>query len=209
MKKISVMIACMFIISLLLCSAASAETITAMATEINPEHLEKTASYARILGYDKEANTLTVELIVPEVFSFEDVQALKVGDSIYSGGQEIVIETLDWNEGGEVLWINDSAVGLIELSDGSGDYQAMEEYGDNIWTVLAVIKCPVKDDLLFLDYIDESSGDMKALPFVRTVDEFLDRLENGPVAFDANNVYVVFDGSGRLASIQRYYVPWQ
>ena len=209
MKKLCISIALIFSLSLLLCSAASAATISPVAPAVDPEHLEKTACYARILGYNKDQNTLTVELIVPEVFTWEDVQALQVGDSIYSGGQEIAIETLKWNDSGEVLWINDTDVGLIELSDGSGDYSAMEEYGDNIWDVLAAIEGPVKDDLLFLDYIDESSGDMKSLPFVRTADEFLDRLENGPVAFDANNVYVVFDGSGNLDSIQRYYVPWQ
>ena len=29
------------------------------------------------------------------------------------------------------------------------------------------------------------------------------------VGFATNNVYVVFDGQGTLASIERYYVPWQ
>ena len=81
MKKLSIGMAFLLILSLL-CSAASAEVITALATEVNPEHLEKTASYARILGYNEQNNTLTVQLIVPEIFSQEDVEALKVGDSI-------------------------------------------------------------------------------------------------------------------------------
>ena len=61
------------ILSLLMaaCFPASADVITALAIEVNPEHLEKTASYARILGYNEESNTLTVELIAPEVFDGE------------------------------------------------------------------------------------------------------------------------------------------
>ena len=72
----------------------------------------------------------------------------------------------------------------------------------------AVIECPVKDSLLFLDYINEGDGGMVELPFVRTLEEFLDRLENSPYKFAANNVYVVFDGEGNLVTIHRYYVPW-
>ena len=37
-----VMILCL--VPVLVCSAACAETITALATPVNPEHLEKTAS---------------------------------------------------------------------------------------------------------------------------------------------------------------------
>ncbi len=209
MKKTSFFIALVLTLSLLLCPLASADVITALATEINPDHLEKTASFARILGYNEEKNTLTVELIVREIFSWEDVEALKAGDSIYTDGQEVVIESIlgaDW-EG--FFQINEGAVLLTKLYDGSGDYAAVADYGDSIWNTLAVIECPVTDSLLFLDFINDETGDMLDLPFVRTAAEFLDRLANSPVPFDENNVYVVFDGEGNLAVIHRFYVPWQ
>ena len=98
MKKLPAIIALALTLSLLLCSAASADTITALATEINPEHLEKTASYARILGYNEETNTLKVELIAPERFSGEEVAALKEGDSIYTNGQEVLIESINYDD---------------------------------------------------------------------------------------------------------------
>ena len=84
------------ILSLLMaaCFPASADVITALAIEVNPEHLEKTASYARILGYNEESNTLTVELIAPEVFDRKDVLSLQVGDSIFTGGKEVEIESI-------------------------------------------------------------------------------------------------------------------
>lgn len=209
MKKLSLIIALILTLSLLLCSAASADVITALATEINPEHLEKVASYARILGYNEESNTLTVELIVPEIFSWEDVEALKVGDSIYTDGQEVVIESILGSDWEGLFQINDGDIFLTKPFDGNGDYATVTDYGDYIWNVLAVIECPVTENLLFLDYINEDDGGMRTLPFVRTLEEFLDRLENGPIAFDENNVHVVFDGEGNLAVIHRFYVPWQ
>ncbi len=208
MKKLSVIIALVLTLSLLLCPLASADVITALATEINPEHLEKTASYARILGYNEETNSLTVELIVPEVFDWEDVLNLNVGDSIYTGGQEVEIRSIEGKEDWcGVILINGEDVVLFEERDGY--YRMADEDDDYFWNVLAVIECPVTDSLLFLDFIDENTGDMLSLPRVRTAEEFLDRLENSPVPFDANNVYVVFDGEGNLATINRYYVPWQ
>ena len=209
MKKLCPFIALVLMLTLLFCSAASADVITALAIEINPEHLEKVASYARVLGYNEKENTLTVQLIVPEIFSWEDVEALKVGDSIYTDGQEVVIESILGSDWSGVFQINDGDVFLTKPFDGNGDYATVTDYGDYIWNVLAVIECPVTESLLFLDYINEDDGGMRTLPVVRTLEEFLDRLENGPVPFDENNVYVVFDGEGNLAAIHRFYVPWQ
>ena len=207
------------ILSLLMaaCFPASADVITALAIEVNPEHLEKTASYARILGYNEEGNTLTVELIVPEIFSREDVEALKVGDSIYTGGREVTIESIEKvDHWGDYIKINDGSVNLSRRSDGSGNFAAVSEWNDAYtWIELAVIECPVKDSLLFLDYINDENGYALELPVVRTAPELTARLlEEGAdqvfaVGLTADNVYVIFDGEGNLATIQRFYVPWQ
>ena len=207
------------ILSLLMaaCFPASADVITALAIEVNPEHLEKTASYARILGYNEESNTLTVELIVPEIFSREDVEALKVGDSIYTGGREVTIESIEKvDHWGDYIKINDGSVNLSRRSDGSGNFAAVSEWNDAYtWIELAVIECPVKDSLLFLDYINDENGYALELPVVRTAPELTARLlEEGAdqvfaVGLTADNVYVIFDGEGNLATIQRFYVPWQ
>ena len=216
MKKLSIGMAFLLILSLL-CSAASAEVITALATEVNPEHLEKTASYARILGYNEKENTLKVQLIVPEIFSCEDVEDLKVGDSIYTGGQEVTIETIEKvDHWGDYIRINDGSVNLSRRSDGSGNFAAVSEWDDAYtWIELAEIECPVKDSLLFLDYINDETGNPLELPVVHTAMELTARLteedasEAFVVGFTADNVYVVFDGEGNLATIHRFYVPWQ
>ena len=209
MKRLASVMTLLTMVLLLLCSPASADVITAMAIEINPEHLEKTASYARILGYNPDSNTLTVELIAPEVFDEQEVKALRPGDSIFTGGHEVLIQTIEVNDWGTTYIINeeDKWGSVCLLEDLNGDYRT-DDANDYVWRTVAVIECPVKDSLLFLDYINEGDGGMVELPFVRMLEEFLDRLENSPYKFAANNVYVVFDGEGNLVTIHRYYVPW-
>ena len=210
MKKLSAVIALVMFLPLLLCPLATADTITALATEINPEHLEKTASYARILGYNEESNTLTVELITPECFSGEEVEALKKGDSIYTGGQEVLIESIEYDDDWcSAVFFNDKKYFMCQKRDGR--YTMMADEDNCVWTVIAVIECPVRDSLLFLDYIDEETGKAMTLPVVHTAHELMVRLleedtaEAYTMGLAANNVYVVFDEAGQLATIQRYY----
>ena len=214
MKKLSLMMVLIFTLSLFLCSDASADVITALAIEVNPEHLEKTASYARILGYNEESNTLTVELIAPEIFDREDVFSLQVGDSIYTGGREVTIQSISYDdEWCSTVFINDGELFLFQ--DRSGNYTMMADEDDCVWNAFAQIECPVQSFLLFLDYIDQETGDALALPVVRTADELTAELRAvGPaeaytVGLSTNNVYVVFDGEGNLATVQRYFVSWQ
>ena len=211
-----VMMLCL--VPVLVCSAASAETITALATPVNPEHLEKTASYARILGYNDERNTLTVELIVPEVFAEEDVLELEVGDAIYTGGEEVPIRTIDWYEDYGYLVLNagayEHAPGSVYLHmDRWGNYMP-DRYGHPTYNVIAVLECPVTESLLFLDYTHEESGDTLDLPRVSTAAEFLAAFFSGEpderdMGLDIDNLYVVFDGQGQLATVQRFFVSWQ
>ena len=204
------------ILSLLIaaCSPASADVITAMAIEVNPEHLEKTASYARILGYNPDSNTLTVELIAPEVFRGDDISALKIGDSVYIGGREVTVESLPYNDDFcSTVFINSED--LFLFMNRNGDYTVMANEDDYAWNAFAVIECPVKDSLLFLDYIDEETGDSLTLPIIHTAKELTEQLmtadasEVYTVGLATNNVYVTFDGEGNLATIHRFYVPWQ
>lgn len=211
MKKLSGFIALVLMISLLLCSAALADTITALAIEVNPEHLEKTASYARILGYNEETNTLKVELIAPERFSGEEVAALKEGDSIYTNGQEVLIESINYDdEWCSTVFFNGWDIMMFQERD--GNYTMMADEDDCVWISLGMIECPVQDSLLCLDYIDEKTRN--ALPDVHTARELTARLlEEGTdepytVGLSINNVYVVFDGEGNLAAIHRYWVLW-
>ena len=210
---------CVMVLSALLCTSACAEkTITAMASPVNPEHLEKASCYVRILGYDAEQNTLSVELIVQEVFSEDDILGLEIGDSIFTGDEEILIRTIDWYEDDFYLVINagdyEHAPGSIYLHEYWDNYRP-DRYGHPTYNTLAVIDCPVADTLLFLDYTSEETHDALELPIVRTAAEFLEIFfgdntdsDKYEVGLNIDNVYVVFDGDGQLAVIARFFVSW-
>ena len=191
------------------------KTITAIASEIDPEHVASVAAYARITGYAADENKLNVALLVPERFDREEVLSLLPGDSVYTQGQEIKVETIN-KEYGYII-INDSeyefaegSIWFYEETDGSF---AISQWDDNTWITLAETAFPVTDKLLFLDCINPSSGETLDMPTVHSGAEFLEMLKaeaegEGP-GFDARNVFVAFDADGQLALIERYYVPWQ
>ena len=191
------------------------KTITAIASEIDPEHVASVAAYARITGYAADENKLNVALLVPERFDREEVLSLLPGDSVYTQGQEIKVETIN-KEYGYII-INDSeyefaegSIWFYEETDGSF---AISQWDDNTWITLAETAFPVTDKLLFLDCINPSSGETLDMPTVHSGAEFLEMLkaeaEEKGIGFDARNVFVAFDADGQLALVQRYYVPWQ
>ena len=102
MKKILCIILCLCL-SVPALAAAERMVVTALASEVNPDALTAVAVDARITGYDADGNTLTVELIVPERYDPEEIGALKVGDAIYTQGQEVEIRTITENSGYLVL----------------------------------------------------------------------------------------------------------
>ena len=114
-------------------SAATAETITAIASEPYMETYAKYACYARIHDYDSETNMLEVELIMPEIFDRDDVKGLKTGDAIYTGGQEITIGTIAEEDGYIILnkgdyEFSEGSVWLMEDSDGNYRPVSYEDY---------------------------------------------------------------------------------
>ena len=198
---------CFWIILALLCSAASADTIYPIASTIDPEHLAKTACFARILGYNESQNTLTVELRVPETFTPDEAESLQPGDSICIGGEEIVIESVSPTNLYNTCLFNEEE---ILLHKEFGVYYIYAIGDDYVWDVLAVIECPVTDTMLFLDYSAPEYEDNYVLPIVYTGRELAAQFtKEDDNALSKSNVYVVFDGEGNLATIQRYYVPWQ
>ena len=191
------------------------KTITALASEIDPEHLASVSVYARITGYAADENKLTVAPLVPERYDGAELLSLVPGDAIYTQGQEIVVQTIGEQYGyivindGEYQFSEDS-IWLYEDADGC---YVISDWDDIRWITLAEVSVPVQDGLLFLDGINPSSGEILDMPTVHSAAEFLEMLKTeaegeGP-GFDARNVFVVFNTDGQLALIQRYYVPWQ
>ena len=189
------------------------KTITAIASEINPEHLASVTVYARIAAADE--NKVKVTLLVPEHYNGEEVRGLVPGDSVYTQGKEVKVETVSEAYGYIIVNENEEqfsedSIWFYEETDGS---YAISGWDDITWIDLAEIDFPVTDKLLFLDGIDPATGEALDMPAVHSGAEFLEMLKaeaegNGP-GFDARNVFTAFDADGQLALVQRYYVPWQ
>ena len=213
MKKTLCMILCLCLIIPVMASAEP-KTITAVASDVNPGALYSIAVDARIKAYNREDNTMTVEIIVPETYDADEVESLQVGDAIFTQGQAVTVESVVNDYG--VIILNqknpDDPSDSIMLYQGADlNYEILQD-DDHTWTTLGTLNVPVSGSLLYLDEIDPSTGEMLNLPTVHNLQQFVAELEGGSTAgpgFDMNNTSVVFDETGALALIRRFYVPWQ
>ena len=210
MKKLLCMILCL---CLLIPAMALAErkVVTALATNINPDDLSNTLVDARIKSYNKEDDTMTLEIIVPELYDMEDIKNLQIGDAIYTQGHEVTVDAINeydcfitviQNNPDEVIQIDTDVVTACPIQDGD----------DFSWVTLATVTVPVSSCLVFLDGIDPSTGEDLPLPTVHSAEEFIAILEgknNSDPGFDLNNVEIVFDSSAQPYIIWRRYVLWQ
>ena len=205
MKKLIVLV---FTALLLMTSAASAENtvVTALASEVNPDHLVSIAFDAKIKGYDSGMFSITI--LVPERYDPEDILSLQVGDAIYTEGREVKIKSISEDEGYIVLNAGtQDEVYLFESVD--LNYWIMD-VNDNTWLELATVSVPAAEHLIFLDCINPSTGEGLLHPTVNNLEGFLERMKaKDDPGFDINNVEIMMDEEGKLAIIRRFYVPWQ
>ena len=187
---------------LMMCSAC-ADTITALAIEVNPDDLRLTASFARVLAYDADSGRLTVELTAPERFSGEEAEALAPGSGIYTGGREVTVRTLTAE--GDSIVINADDPDSVWLRRSADRNWMPVKDGDYLWNTVAVLDLEIPQGLIFLDRTDPVSGTSLFLPAVYGAAEFLEILsQEGPGSgFAADIVLIVFDRDGQPAAILR------
>lgn len=161
---------------------------------------------AELSGYDAETDTVQAVLKRTITLPAEEVEALQVGDTLHVGQENIVIETLEKLDDGEIL-INDE----ITLRNYGGEmhvYFYEKEYLEAFET--RTLKVP--DTVSFMDGVDPETGDPLDEEAKRTADEFRALLAGGKEmdpGFDADNVYVSFDDNEEMVLVQRFYAPWQ
>ena len=209
-----------FIISvlsvLLLASAAYADTVTGLAIEVNPERLESCAVYVRVTAYHEETDTVSMELIVPEKFDADDIDRLSVGDSIFTNGKEMNIESITEEYSafyGKLIILNKDTDRICLHEDDQQNYRTTAGNDDYIWLSIAALEIPLPDDVLFLDGINPEDGGILDLPSVKNKNDliriFCEDEENYDSGLSCNNAYAIFNEAGELAVIGRYYVPWE
>ena len=209
MKKLLSMILCL---CLLIPAMALAErkVVTALATKINPDDLSNTLVDARIKSYNKEENTITLEIIVPEFYDADEIKSLQIGDAIYTQGHEVTVNAINEYDCFIAVVQDDDEVITI-ATDGETVYP-IQDGDDFSWITLTTVTVPVPPHLIFLDGIDPATGEDLPLPTVHSAEEFIAILEGknkSDPGFDLNNVEIVFDSDAQPVIVRRHYVVWQ
>lgn len=195
---------------LLTAAAASADVIKPMPSAVDPWSVAGQAVYVRLQDIDWRAETVTVALCDVETFDREAIQAMTVGDVIVSEGREIEVRTI-W-EDAPVIIVNEDDEALALWENDDGNYESAYGYTDmRVWTVVGERTFELSDDLVFLDGINPSTGEMLTLPTANTLRE-LRRIMEGEdydPGFSVQNAYMVFDDEQEAVVLARFYVPWQ
>ena len=209
MRKLLCMVLCL---CLLIPAMALAErkVVTALATKINPDDLSNTLVDARIKSYNKEENTITLEIIVPEFYDADEIKSLQIGDAIYTQGHEVTVNAINEYDCFIAVVQDDDEVITI-ATDGETVYP-IQDGDDFSWITLTTVTVPVPPHLIFLDGIDPATGEDLSLPTVHSAEEFIAMLEGknkSDPGFDLNNTEIVFDSDVQPIIIRRNYVVWQ
>ena len=208
---------------LCLCAAAAAQAqgLTEETAVIQPEPvvlcmdaLAGKTVMVRVGAYHQEDHTLELTVLEKLCFAAEAVEGLRVGDTLELDGELLVVRKIEPMTHGLLLGGDD---GLDEGSvwlekSGNGGYEA-GRYSHPIWRTAGSASFAVAKDAQFLDGIDPEYGDMLESPTTHSMEEFLRIKEEeearGYPGFGCDNVWATFNAEGEIASLERFYVPWQ
>ena len=228
MKRIRKM-AMLVLMAAMLCLCAAAEALAAASqaqnltgeTIIQPEPIALSMDalagktvMVRVGAYHQEDHTLELTVLEKLRFAAEAVEGLQPGDALNLGGELLVVRQI---EPMTYLLLLDDGSGVDEASvrlkkGEDGDYEA-GQYSDFIWRQVGSAPFAVAQDAQFLDGIDPEDGDMLESPTRHSMEEFLcikeEEEERGYPGFGCDNVWAAFNAEGEIASLERFYVPWQ
>ncbi|MDY4854903.1 MAG: hypothetical protein SO155_02575 [Candidatus Ventricola sp.] len=228
MKRIRKM-AMLVLMAAMLCLCAAAEALAAASqaqnltgeTIIQPEPIALSMDalagktvMVRVGAYHQEDHTLELTILEKLRFAAEAVEGLQPGDALDLDGELLVVREI---EPMTYLLLLDDGSGVDEASvwlkkGEDGDYEA-ERYSHPIWRTVGSAPFAVANDAQFLDGIDPEDGDMLESPTRHSMEEFLrikeEEEERGYPGFGCDNVWAAFNAEGEIASLERFYVPWQ
>ena len=208
---------------LCLCAAAAAQAqgLTGENVVIQPEpialrmdQLAGKTVMVRVGAYHQEDHTLELTVLEKLRFAAEAVEGLQPGDALDLDGELLVVREI---EPMTYLLLLDDGSGVDEASvwlkkGEDGDYEA-GQYSDFLWRQVGSAPFAVANDAQFLDGIDPEYGDMLESPTTHSMEEFLRIKEEeearGYPGFGCDNVWAAFNAEGEIASLERFYVPWQ
>lgn len=208
---------------LCLCAAAAAQAqgLTEETVVIQPEPIGLSMDalagktvMVRVGAYHQEDHTLELTVLEKLCFAAEAVEGLRVGDTLELDGELLVVRKIEPMTHGLLLGGDDGLdEGSVWLKKSeNGDYEA-ERYSHPIWRTVGSAPFAVANEAQFLDGIDPEDGDMLESPTRHSMEEFLrikeEEEERGYPGFGCDNVWAAFNAEGEIASLERFYVPWQ
>ena len=221
--------AMLVLMAAMLCLCAAAEALAAASqaqnltgeTIIQPEPIALSMDalagktvMVRVGAYHQEDHTLELTVLEKLRFAAEAVEGLQPGDALNLGGELLVVRQI---EPMTYLLLLDDGSGVDEASvwlkkGEDGDYEA-GQYSDFIWRQVGSAPFAVAQDAQFLDGINPEDGEMLESPTRHSMEEFLrikeEEEERGYPGFGCDNVWAAFNAEGEIASLERFYVPWQ
>ena len=205
-KKIIVMLAAV-ILTVAMAGAALAETISPNPGKIDINDLE--GRYVTTNIEYKGNGQATLTLLENEQFDAEAVKAIKAGDVLLSGGEEIAVETVAWD--GPDLRINADTLNEVLLCDaGKGVFERVMEDDMVPQLTVGTIDWEILPYVVMLDWVDPVTGEMLDDVAVRSGEELVKLLESGDgPSFAVENVHILYDNSNRPMLVWRFYSPAQ
>jgi hypothetical protein len=144
--------------------------------------------------------TLTTMIYRYEMFSSEDIQSLKVGDTIWCLGKNVAVDTIEVRDSGLIIvnggienggrYFKTDVNGLY-FESGMNDRHSYYEIGENTYTLSA--------DFVFTDNSDMDN------PKTYTAEEFMSLLTYDTHFVNSNTI--VETSNGVVTAIVRNYIP--
>lgn len=203
-RKIVAVLACV-ILTLAMAGAALAETVSPNPVKIDV--LDLGGRYVTANIEYKGEGVAALTLVENEQFEAEAVRALQAGDVLLSNGEEIAVETVEWD--GPDLWINRGTEQEVLLCEAGHDKFERVMWDDMVPQVtIGTVECEILPYIVMLDHVDAKSGELLEKPVVRDGEELLGLLESGDgPSFAVENVHVLFDDNNQPMLVWRFYSP--
>ena len=205
-KKIVALVSVLVLV-LAAVGAAVAETVLPNPGKIDLNHLENLYVTTNIEYKGNGIAALT--LLENEQFAGDAVRGLKAGDVLCTNGENIQIETLEWD--GPDLFINRGTDNEVLLGEaGDGLYERVMEDDRVPQLTVGTREVEILPYVVMLDWVDAKTGEMLDQVAVRSGEELVALLESndGP-SFAVENVHVLYDHYNQPTLVWRFYSPAQ
>lgn len=148
---------------------------------------------------------VTFTLLENEQFDAEAIKAAKAGDVIFTDGEEITVDTVEW-DGPDLYFNRGTDREMLFADNADGTFERVMEDDMVPQLNLGSMDKEIEPYVVMLDWVDAETGDLLEEVAVRTGDELKALLEKGDgPSFAVENVRVLYDHNGQPVLVWRFY----